>query len=72
MNYIEIIIGIFIGTIFSFLFLKYRLKELKTLRYKYLLSQESETKFVKDKILEIELEFHNFKYQVFEILNKDR
>jgi hypothetical protein len=72
LNYIYFLIGLIFG--FSILFIAYRVKfkELSDLRYRYLLSQEEQTKFVKDKVLSVELDLYNFKeYVLSQINSKD-
>lgn len=68
---VNFFIGLFFGVFSAILILFFRLKELKNLRYKYLISQENDTRFLKDKVLEVELDFNNYKYYIENIL-KDK
>lgn len=52
-----------------FISYKRKFKDLSNLRYQYLLSQEEQTRLVKDKVFQIELDLYNFKASV--LSNKD-
>lgn len=52
-----------------FILYKRKFKDLSNLRYQYLLSQEEQTRLVKDKVFQIELDLYNFKASV--LSNKD-
>jgi hypothetical protein len=71
MYYLYLILGTLLGITISFLFYKNKIKELSNLRLNYLMAQEEEFKFLKEKLLGLELSFHNFKKDVLQKLNKN-
>lgn len=70
MNYITFLLGFVVGVLSLFLIYKLKFKELSNLRYHYLLAQEEQTRFVKDKVLQVELDLYNFKEYVSNTINK--
>jgi hypothetical protein len=69
LSYLYFLLGAIFGTGILFIFYKRNFKELSNLRYKYLLSQEEQTKLVKDKVFQVELDLYNFKEYMLN--NKD-
>ena len=69
MNYLYFLAGIIFGISVMFISYKRKFKDLSNLRYQYLLSQEEQTRLVKDKVFQIELDLYNFKASV--LSNKD-
>jgi hypothetical protein len=70
MSYIGPLLGFIAGLSVAACFLRYRIKELYNLRRYYLLGQEEETKFVKDKVLKVEFDLNALTYQIRDIHNK--
>jgi hypothetical protein len=69
LNYLYFLAGIIFGISIMFILYKRKFKDLSNLRYQYLLSQEEQTRLVKDKVFQIELDLYNFKASV--LSNKD-
>jgi len=69
LNYLYFLAGIIFGISVMFISYKRKFKDLSNLRYQYLLSQEEQTRLVKDKVFQIELDLYNFKASV--LSNKD-
>ena len=56
MNYVlTLILGIFIGALIGFFYLKKKIKDLNTLRYKFLITQEEQISQIKNKGLDNEV-----------------
>jgi hypothetical protein len=55
-NYVlTLILGIFIGALIGFFYLKKKIKDLNTLRYKFLITQEEQISQIKNKGLDNEV-----------------
>ena len=56
MNYVlTLILGIFIGAVIGFFYLKNKIKDLNALRYKFLITQEEQLSQIKNKGLDNEV-----------------
>ena len=56
MNYaLTLILGIFIGALIGFFYLKNKIKDLNSLRYKFLITQEEQLSQIKNKGLDNEV-----------------
>lgn len=64
MEYFTLLVGFLLGILTSGFFVKSRVKELSKLRLYYLIGQEEETKFVKDKVLQVEFSLHTVSKKV--------
>ncbi len=70
MPYFTLLLGFLLGILTSGFFVKSRVKELSKLRLSYLIGQEEETKFVKDKVLQVEFSLHTVNNKVEKLSKK--